>query len=85
MSHPYCVECWKDDHAKEKADDRLARTTCSALRDPAEAPRTMASTRKELVAAGLQKPELLKKDREKTPPAFAAWLVEVARICRGNK
>lgn len=49
-----------------------------------EEPRTMASTRKELVAAGLQKPELLKKDREKTPPAFAAWLVEVARICRGN-
>jgi len=32
-----------------------------------EAPRTMSSTRKELVAAGLQKPELLKKDREKTP------------------
>ena len=29
MSHPYCVECLKDDLAKEKADDRLARTTCS--------------------------------------------------------
>ena len=23
MSHPYCVECYKDDLAKEKADDRL--------------------------------------------------------------
>jgi hypothetical protein len=46
-----------------------------------EAPRTMDSTRKELVAAGLQKPELLKKDREKTPPAFAEWLVELARRC----
>ena len=29
MSDPYCVECWKDDHAKEKADDRLGLTTCS--------------------------------------------------------
>lgn len=51
-----------------------------------EAPLTMSSTRKELVAAGLQKKELLKKDREKTPPAFAAWLVELARRChRGNQ
>ncbi len=47
-----------------------------------EAPRTMSSTQKELVAAGLQKPELLKKDREKTPPAFAEWLVELARRTR---
>mgnify|MGYP003441968476 CR=1 FL=1 len=47
-----------------------------------EAPRTMAGTRKELVAAGLQKPELLKKDREKTPSALAAWLVDLARKCR---
>ena len=29
MSHPYCVECWRDDHAKEKADDRLGAMTCS--------------------------------------------------------
>jgi hypothetical protein len=29
MSHPYCVECLKDDLAKEKAEDRLARTACS--------------------------------------------------------
>ncbi len=49
-----------------------------------EAPLTMGSTRKHLVAAGLQKKELLKKDREKTPPAFASWLVELARNCRGN-
>jgi hypothetical protein len=46
-----------------------------------EAPRTMSGTHKHLVAAGIQRPELLKKDREKTPPAFAEWLVESARKC----
>lgn len=30
---PYCVECYKDDLAKEQADDRLARTTCYRLLD----------------------------------------------------
>jgi len=29
MSHPYCVECLKDDLAEEKADDRLALTAGS--------------------------------------------------------
>ncbi len=48
-----------------------------------EAPLTMSSTRKELVAAGLQKKELLKKDREKTPAAMAAWLVELAGRAAG--
>lgn len=47
-----------------------------------EAPRTMGSTRRHKVLAGIQKPELLKKDREKTPEAFAIWLVELARKCR---
>lgn len=47
-----------------------------------EAPRTMSSTYKHLVAAGIQRPELLKKDREKTPPLFAEWLVELARRCK---
>ena len=28
-SDPYCVNCHKDQLAKEKADDRLARTDCS--------------------------------------------------------
>jgi hypothetical protein len=49
-----------------------------------EAPRTMAGVRKHQLAAG-RKPELLKSDREKTPPAFAAWLVELARRCWGNE
>ena len=30
-SDPYCVNCHKDQLAKEKADDRLALTPCSAL------------------------------------------------------
>ncbi len=46
-----------------------------------EAPRTMDSTSKAKVSAGLQKKELLKKDREKTPPALAEWLVDLARRC----
>lgn len=29
-------------------------------------------------------PELPKSEREKTPPAFAAWLVELAEMCRQN-
>lgn len=29
-----------------------------------------------------QRPELSKKDREATPPAFAAWLVDVAGRCK---
>ena len=28
-SDPYCVDCYKDQLAKEKANDRLALTTCS--------------------------------------------------------
>jgi hypothetical protein len=28
-SHPYCVECAKDEYAKEHANERLARTACS--------------------------------------------------------
>lgn len=34
LSHPYCVECWRDDHAKEKADDRLGATACSPSLTP---------------------------------------------------
>jgi hypothetical protein len=29
MSDPYCVKCYKDDLAKAKAAERLARTPCS--------------------------------------------------------
>lgn len=36
MSHPYCVECYKDDLAKKKANDRLDRAACSAFRGPIE-------------------------------------------------
>lgn len=31
---------------------------------------------------GTKKPEIPKADREKTPPAFAAWLVELAKKCQ---
>lgn len=30
------------------------------------------------------KPECTKAEREHTPPALAAWLIELARKCRGN-
>lgn len=33
MSHPYCVECYKDELAKEKANDRLGATACSLCGD----------------------------------------------------
>lgn len=46
-----------------------------------EAPRTMNGVTKEKLARG-SKPELLKKDREKTPEALARWLVELARRTR---
>jgi hypothetical protein len=38
------------------------------------------------VRAGMpsHRPHVSHKEREATPPALAAWLVEVARICRGN-
>ena len=31
------------------------------------------------------RPEIPKSDREKTPPAFAQWLVELARSCKHEK
>jgi hypothetical protein len=30
------------------------------------------------------RPHVSKAEREHTPPALAAWLVELARVCRGN-
>lgn len=32
----------------------------------------------------IRKPEMKKGDRDKTPPAFAAWLVALARRCAGH-
>jgi hypothetical protein len=47
-----------------------------------EAERTQSSMTKKKLAIPGAKPELLKKDREKTPPALAHWLVELARRCK---
>jgi len=45
-----------------------------------EAERAMGSRRR-----NKRKPELLKSARDKTPPAFAAWLVDLARRCKVNR
>jgi hypothetical protein len=47
-----------------------------------EAERTMSGVTKEDLKKPGARPELLKKDREKTPPALAEWLVELARRTR---
>lgn len=46
------------------------------------APRTMRSGTKADIAAGLDRPELLKSQREKTPVAFANWLIDLAQRTR---
>ncbi len=43
---------------------------------------TQSTMTKEKLKRPGAKPELLKKDREKTPPALAEWLVELARRTR---
>ncbi len=47
-----------------------------------EAPRTQSTMTKAKLKLPGSRPELLKKDREKTPPALAEWLIEVARRCK---
>lgn len=80
------VDQFRWGHKAEKMT-RLYIVGCPPEQIPTIPPRigepthTMRSVTKEMRAAGY-KPELLKKDRDKTPPAFAAWLVELARMTR---
>lgn len=67
MSHPYCVECYKDELAKEKANDRLGATDCS--------PSSLTPETDEMVAADLHHME-----DDETCPASAYWrMVELTR------
>jgi hypothetical protein len=67
MSHPYCVECLKDDLAKETADDRLALTACS--------PSSLTPETDAMVAADLHH-----LDDDESCPASAYWrMVELTR------